>query len=298
MKKIILTIVLMVGLLISFNTTSHALPELPEITLEEVEPLEKPKLSKEYDDMLEALKEEGWGEYKFDKDEPLPLPKVEAPKGTGKSAVDVFEKEFGDMWETRDFERLTIIPDETFFDQYSKDYYQRNLELFEAIKTDNNDQMKSALKGKLDISKYIGDSEKVSNLMSPEALNQILDSSEKPEGWSEWVKNPPIKENYLDNLDGPEGFGEAQQYDSVLDVGLDGAVDIIPDVGQVMIDLTPPATAYNLGKDGAILFWSNFGLEDQVISNYEKAEEYLEGGWEYTKDLAKKPGEMIKKFIK
>lgn len=116
--KQIIAIVLTICFSVCFvPTKAFAFPSLPNFTLPEQKPLETPSLSKDYTEMIEKLEEQDLGKYKHDPEESIPVPKVENPV-LDRDAYDVFIEKYGDIWNEKELDKTSIIPDKEFFKNY------------------------------------------------------------------------------------------------------------------------------------------------------------------------------------
>lgn len=185
--------------------------ELPKFELPKLEPLEVPTLSKSYEDMLEELKKQGFGEYKYDPQKPLPLPEVEAPENTGKTAYEKFIEEYGDMWNSPEhqLDKTSIIPDDKFFEDYINAFKDANEKLFNEIREADRKKMNELLSKKLDMS-GLWNLEELKKQIQFKDPKSLLADVPKPDGWDD-VKarsyNVPDMNSWLN---GPkaEGYGE------------------------------------------------------------------------------------------
>lgn len=189
------------------------LPEIEQLEPMEVPELSVPKLSKDYDEMLNKLKEQGYGKFKYDKEKGLELPKVESPKGAGKSAVDKFKEEYGDMWNNNKLKDINNMPDDKFFDMV-KSFGKANQEEFNRLTKEDREKMAKLLKQKLDTSiQYDLDSIKAKankGFMSQSEIQRFLRNTPKPEGWDRVaasIPKAPNKNSWLNSYQG-EGFDD------------------------------------------------------------------------------------------
>ena len=179
-------IIVMLCLTILFSEVLVFASELPDFKLPEMEPLDTPELSKDYNKMLEELEKEGLDNYKYGVDkEDLIAPDVEAPEGTGKKAFEKFKERYGDMWNdpNRQLDRSSTIPDDEFF-KAVRDFGKANEQNFGNISKADREAMSNLLKGKLDTS-FLRDMKLEKERASKKLLNTkgYLAGTKKPAGW-------------------------------------------------------------------------------------------------------------------
>lgn len=157
-------------------------PELPK--------LEMPSLSKDYDEMLDELKQEGFGKSRWDSNQPLPLPQVEAPAGTGQSAHQLFTEVYGNLWDSPDhqLDSSPLVPD-----GIDKELEKYRLQLSSIISARNASeksklkrQMSSSLKNRVNQWDLSGVKDGISaKQWSEEDMKSFFDSARKPESFEE-----------------------------------------------------------------------------------------------------------------
>lgn len=206
---------------------AFALDNLPEFKLPTLPPLETPTLSKNYSDMLKELEQQGWGKYKYSPQDPLPLPDVEVPVGTGKKATEKFLEEFGDMWNSpeRQLDRGSSVPEDAYFKDFLEKYKNEKLAEFEGIKSKENVSMDEFLKSQLDMS-GLWNLEELKKQIQFQDTKKLLSNVPKPEGWDAVKKSSSVVPNMDSWLNsGPKASGYGR---TVLDIGLDSLKSIFP----------------------------------------------------------------------
>lgn len=178
--------------------------ELPRFRNPNLPPLEVPQLSKTYEEMKAELEKQGLGVRRYDPTQPIPMPDVEAPEGTGKDAMQKFYERFGDMWNDpmRQLDTESRMPDESFFTRH-------NLGLEQAFKDAKNrdaEALKEAMAETLDMS-ILWDLDKVKADMTKfddAELQAYLDGAEKP---ADYEKYKEIIEERLNRRNSPSALG-------------------------------------------------------------------------------------------
>lgn len=159
-------------------------PEIPSFDMPELEmpELKKPELSTSYNEMLEGLKDEGFGEKKFEGGLKAPEFKKENPDT---DAFQDFKETYGDMWKDRELENKGKIPDKELF-KAVKDFGKQNEKEFSKQAKKDAEVMAKALKQKLDTSK-LWDLNKLKKQadasVSTAGDKAFLNSVPKPKGW-------------------------------------------------------------------------------------------------------------------
>lgn len=204
-KTGLLIVLFCISMLIS-ETLVYAKNELPDFKLPDLDPLETPKLFKDYDEMIKELQEEGLDKYKFGENkENLEYPEVELPEGTGKKAFEKFKEKYGDMWNDpeRQLDKSSIIPDEEFFDAV-RDFGKANEKNFNGISQADREVMAGLLKKKLNTN-FLWDMKKEKEKMSKKLIDTkgYLEGVKKPANWdsikkqSYAVKKPSLPANQV-----------------------------------------------------------------------------------------------------
>lgn len=162
---------------------------LPVYQLPELDPLEMPTLSKNYEDMASEMEDLGFGEYRFKKR--LPLPDVEAPPGTGTNAYDIFVGTYGDLWSdpARQLNKESTLPVEEVMNAASS-FSLQGQQAFDNVKSNDSSAMAALLTKKLDTSKNWDLSSIKASLpaMSSSQLNAYIAGVGKPAGWGQSAK--------------------------------------------------------------------------------------------------------------
>ena len=165
--------------------------ELPDMKLPDTEPLETPKLSKDFNELIKELEKQGFGKYANDPDKKIKLPEVKSPAGNeGKNAYDKFVEDHGDMKNdpNRQLDKSSGIPDDQYFESIYE-YAKENKKEFDRISQANRDEMASLLKKELNKS-FLYDLEGIKQNFSKRFLSNAQASSylagtPKQAGWDE-----------------------------------------------------------------------------------------------------------------
>lgn len=194
---------------------------LPEFKLPELKPLERPTLSKNYSDMLKELEAQGWGKYKYNPQEKLPLPEVEPPKGAGRDATDKFKEEFGDMWNSPDhqLDKKSMIPEDAYFKNFLENYKAEKLKNFQDAKGADSMTMKDFLKKQLDMSQ-LWNFEALKKQIQFKDTAGFLAGLPKPTGWDSTkssASSVPSSDSWLKGGPKAEGYGHSSALDAVDD---------------------------------------------------------------------------------
>lgn len=186
---------------------------LPKFELPKLDPLQMPSLSKDYKDMQEELKKEGFGQYKFDPQNPLPLPEMEAPKNAWITAYQKFLEEYGSI-NTHQLDKTSIIPDDKFFRDYMDTFKEENMQKFNAVSSADKEKMKELLNKKLDMSNLWNFDELKKQVQFRDAKS-FLDNVPKPDGWDRTKANSfnvPDMNSWLNGGPKAEGYGKGGSF--------------------------------------------------------------------------------------
>lgn len=238
---------------------------LPNLSTPKLPALKTPQLSTDYNKALEELKKQGFGEYKYDPSKELPLPEVEAPQGTGKSAFEVFKQQYGDMWNdpNRQLSKPNNIPNDEFFAAF-KDFGSQSQAALDKIKSEDKKMMSELLKKKLDTSNQwdLNTVKKSASFLSASEQQAFLNSTPKPAGWNSvksaassvpsmasWLGSTPKAAGYgsggvwdaLNILDGIKGnfFSSARRWQQDLSKASSDRKKALDEAKQAMLDGKP-----------------------------------------------------------
>ena len=145
--------------------------DLPDPKLPEMEPLEDPELSKDFNELIKELEKQGFGKFENEPGKKISLPNAATPKGTGKDATDKFKEDYGDMKNdpNRQLNKNGIIPDDKHFESVY-DFGKANKENFNNISEANRDRMANLMKKELDKS-FLWDLESIKKDFSKKFLS-------------------------------------------------------------------------------------------------------------------------------
>ena len=188
MKKT--AIVMLIVFLFTLFPLNVLAKDLPDPKLPEMEPLEDPELSKDFNELIKELEKQGFGKFENEPGKKISLPNAATPKGTGKDATDKFKEDYGDMKNdpNRQLNKNGIIPDDKHFESVY-DFGEANKENFDNIREANRDRMANLMKKELDKS-FLWDLESIKKdfskkFLSDGQISTFLNATPKQAGWDE-----------------------------------------------------------------------------------------------------------------
>ena len=190
MRAISLTLIITLLFIIFPVNVFAESKELPDMKLPDTEPLETPKLSKDFNELIKELEKQGFGKFENDPDKKIKLPKTKEPAGKNKDAYDKFLEDHGDMKNdpNRQLDKSSGIPDDQYFESIYE-YAKENKKEFDRISQANRDEMASLLKKELNKS-FLYDLEGIKTKFQQKVFKQcagvILSAgTPKQAGWDE-----------------------------------------------------------------------------------------------------------------
>ncbi|NLZ54470.1 MAG: hypothetical protein GX892_15260 [Thermoanaerobacteraceae bacterium] len=165
---------------------------LPDLRLPEMEPLEVPELSKDFNEIVKQLQEQGFGKFENEPNKKVKMPSTNDSKikeMQNRDAIDKFKEEHGDMKNdpSRQLDKSSNIPEDKHFESVYE-FGKENKEKFERIRDANRAEMGELFNKKLDKS-FLWDLENIkksyNKKISSGQLSAYLAGTPKQAGWDE-----------------------------------------------------------------------------------------------------------------
>ena len=185
MKKRTLTSVLLVAIIISAVST----PSPASASGLKTPELKVPVLGK-FSEIIDNFKS------KLGKKD-LEPPTVEKPEGFGSSATEVFDKNYGDMWqaEERQLDRKSAMPDQSVLNAI-REFGKKNDSELNTVRQEDREKLTEMVKKQLDTSHVRDLSSIKENFMrnNPDIdVNSYLAGTPKPQGWGSAPAKPSLQ---------------------------------------------------------------------------------------------------------
>jgi len=276
MKRLIVLLLALFFNVTIFSSIVYAAGNpLPNFKLPELPPLKSSTLSQNYSDMLKELEKQGWGKYKYNQQDSLPLPSTESPQNAGKKATEKFSEEYGNSSENQ-LNKDSSIPEDAYFKNFLENYKSEKLKEFQSTKSKDSVSMNDFLKTQLDMS-GLWNFQQLKNKVQFKNTSSLLSSVSKPAGWNSTKQSGYAVPDINNWLNGAKAKGYGQQ-------------DIWNIAGNALKSITPTLS----------------NIKDKVVGGIEKAQkalnDYLKGSVQKEKkkngELSKGTLEKIKDLIK